>query len=104
MKSMKKEYDYYITDSIYCLCNRNQYFTHGTNEQYDKMFSMATSEESTARDVAIMIWTCSSPETDLAEVQTEIKKIYQEVEDLYYERFNKEQEELAQYCIEIDLC
>ena len=45
-------------DKLYQLCNRYQWFTHGTNYQYEKMFSMTRGDFS-LKDIAVAIWICS---------------------------------------------
>lgn len=66
---------WYAKDMIYSLCNRKQYFTAGTCEQYNKMFDMIGSENFTARDVAITIYVCSTA-ANIDEVEKEINEIY----------------------------
>lgn len=58
MKVMK-EFEYTMVDEIYSMCNREQYFTCGSNRQYDLMFTMAKKPEISTRDLAMMIFTCS---------------------------------------------
>ena len=47
---------------LYHLCNKEQYFTCGSVEQYDKMFDLVR-QGATARDVANIIWICSEDKT-----------------------------------------
>lgn len=66
-----------ITSEIYDLCVEKRYFTSGSNEQYQQMFNMAEDEAFSDRDVAIVIWICSS-NADLATVEKEIAEIRKE--------------------------
>lgn len=43
---------------MYSLCNRKQYFTHGSNEQYDKFFKMV-GEKAPLDSIARVLWVCS---------------------------------------------
>ena len=53
------------TMDVYGLCNKHQWFTCGTNRQYEKMFDYVNDEEIFAsstdkiRKLATMIWICS---------------------------------------------
>lgn len=52
--------------NVYELCNKYQWFTHGTNTQYERMFDFVRENRITAGNVeklqklATMIWICSS--------------------------------------------
>lgn len=56
------------TTNVYELCNKNQWFTHGTNTQYEKMFDYVSVNNIKASDtdkiskLATMIWICSDEE------------------------------------------
>ena len=56
------------TTNVYELCNKNQWFTHGTNTQYEKMFDYVSENNIKASDtdkiskLATMIWICSDDE------------------------------------------
>lgn len=86
---MKTSRPYELKEGIYNLCNRKQYFTGGTNSQYDKLFYMADKPEFSCRDLAVLIWGCSTY-ADLAEVQKEIEAIHNDIEN--FERSIREQE------------
>lgn len=43
---------------MYEVCNKYQLFTHGTNEQYSKMFRMVE-DDSTFGEIAKVLWLCS---------------------------------------------
>lgn len=45
-------------DRLYHACCRHQWFTEGTNRQYDKMFE-ANRRGASVKELAIMIWLCS---------------------------------------------
>ena len=54
------------TMDVYGLCNKYQWFTSGTNRQYEKMFDYVNDAEISAsstdklRKLATMIWICSN--------------------------------------------
>ena len=74
-------FEYTLVSKIYQLCNREQYFTCGSNRQYDLMFTMAKMPEMSVRDIAVMIFTCSEKASlgrilsDLNEIMNEIEKV-----------------------------
>lgn len=43
---------------LYQLCNKYQWFTHGSNQQYSDLFEMLDHDFST-HDLAMVIWICS---------------------------------------------
>lgn len=45
-------------ENLYALCVRQNWFTCGTNEQYDKMFR-ANKEGAPIEEIAAIIWVCS---------------------------------------------
>lgn len=61
-------------DRLYRLCNKHQWFTSGSVQQYDVLFEML-SEGATTHDLAVMIWICS--DTDVWTVES-IQKILDE--------------------------
>lgn len=75
---IREEYNYYMTEKLYSLCNRKQYFTSGTNQQYNKMFYAAKSENFNCEKVAVIIWTCSE-NADIDEITKEVKEIYRDI-------------------------
>lgn len=86
---MKTSRPWELKEGIYSLCNKKQYFTGGTNSQYDKLFYMADKPEFTIRDLAVLIWACSH-DADLEEIQKEIETIHKDIED--FEASIREQE------------
>ena len=95
---MKTANEFRMIDEMYALCNKKQYFTCGTNRQYDRMFYMLTSEKYTVRDVAIEVWTCSDTTDSADDIEAEIKAIYEMVEkDAEEEAIEREMEELEKY-------
>lgn len=46
------------TSQIREICIRENWFTHGDNEQYSRMFDMVSSD-APIHDIAMVIWTCS---------------------------------------------
>lgn len=53
-------------DIVYRLCVKNQWFTGGSNESYEKMFQLVGGNYGVEK-IAIAIWVCSSNAT-LAEI------------------------------------
>lgn len=61
--------DYVDKEGLMQLCIRLNWFTCGSNRQYDKLFELADHinsgrDEITVKDLAIVIWVCS--DTDLS--------------------------------------
>lgn len=56
---------------LYELCNKKQYFTSGSNSQYDKLFYMANNGGS-LYDLALIIWLCSNNVSSIPELQKEM--------------------------------
>ena len=73
-----------LRDEIYALCVRNNWFTCGTAEQYERMFRMVELGYS-ARDVAMVIWFCSAG-VGFNSVYEKIRKAYRKCKDEYYTR------------------
>lgn len=48
-------------ETVYRLCNKHQWFTDGSNTQYDKMFRMVD-EKAPIEEIATVIWLCSDEE------------------------------------------
>ena len=70
---------YEMKERIYQLCNEKQYFTCGTNRQYDRLFYMVLDREFGFYDVALAIWLCSE-DADLHEIQEDVANIFADVE------------------------
>ena len=95
---VSKDFEYALTDALYRLCNREQYFTCGTNRQYNRMFSIAVMPEYTYRDIAMMIFTCSEiPDGEdvnsfFSDIQNQVETIYNEIlEDEALARMEEQQ-------------
>lgn len=76
-----RDFEYTLVQKIYSLCNREQYFTCGSNRQYDLMFTMAKMPEMSARDIAIMIFTCSDGKASLGRILNDLNGIMKEIEE-----------------------
>lgn len=67
------------TERLYSLCNRKQYFTCGTNRQYEKLFK-ANEAGASIEELATIIWLCSDDEKhcrrDILEALKEIHEEY----------------------------
>ena len=79
------------TMDIYELCNENQWFTCGSNRQYDKMFdyvrdanidSLSTLNIDKVGKIALMIWMCSDDMTVL-EITQKICRKFADKNGLY---------------------
>lgn len=68
------------TMNVYELCNKNQWFTCGTNSQYEKMFDYVREENIKASDtdkirkLATIIWICSDDEITEDEIYNALYK------------------------------
>lgn len=58
---MKKEYSVTTPEKLRSLCIRKDYFTCGTNEQYEKLF-YANRHGCPIEEIATIIWLCSDSE------------------------------------------
>ena len=70
---------YEIKDQIIRLCQKNGWFTCGSNYQYSKMLSAAATT-ATMEEIATMIWLCSA-EVEVADVMeglTELQNMVRE--------------------------
>ena len=45
-------------EKVYRVCNKYQWFTGGTNSQYDKLFERIENGAS-LKEIALMIWLCT---------------------------------------------
>lgn len=79
--NVSKEFSYTLTSELYQLCNREKYFTCGTNRQYDRMFFLSTDPKFGPREVAILIYMCSDDDADLDTIENQVEKIWNEVHD-----------------------
>ncbi len=62
-------------NALWNLCNKEELFTCGTQEQYDKMFQ-ANDEGCSLKQIAAMIWICSD-DISLDDIVHLLKKIKQ---------------------------
>ena len=79
--TVTRDFEYTLVQKIYNLCNRERYFTCGSNRQYDLMFTMAKMPEMSTRDIAIMIFTCSDGKASLGKILNDLNGIMKEIED-----------------------
>lgn len=79
--TVTKNFEYTLVQKIYNLCNRERYFTCGSNRQYDLMFTMAKMPEMSTRDIAIMIFTCSDGKASLGRILNDLNDIMKEIEE-----------------------
>lgn len=79
------------TMDIYDLCNENQWFTCGTNRQYEKMFDFVreaeikslTDNSDDIKKLATMIWICSDDNLTEEEIFKAIRKNLADKNGLY---------------------
>lgn len=79
--TVTRDFEYTLVQKIYNLCNRERYFTCGSNRQYDLMFTMAKMPEMSTRDIAIMIFTCSDGKASLGRILNDLNDIMKEIEE-----------------------
>ena len=79
--TVTRDFEYTLVQKIYSLCNRERYFTCGSNRQYDLMFTMAKMPEMSTRDIAIMIFTCSDGKASLGRILNDLNGIMKEIEE-----------------------
>lgn len=60
-------------DLVYRMCNMYQWFTHGTVEQYDRMFEMVKQGKK-VHEIALVIWICSDPSITVETIEGTLKK------------------------------
>lgn len=63
----KETYSVTISCRLQDLCIKNDWFTCGSPEQFDKLFD-ANSEMASIEDIATIIWVCSSPSIDRRDI------------------------------------
>ena len=79
--TVTRDFEYTLVQKIYNLCNRERYFTCGSNRQYDLMFTMAKMPEMSTMDIAIMIFTCSDGKASLGRILNDLNAIMTEIEE-----------------------
>lgn len=62
---------------LYELCNRNRYFTCGSNEAYKKMFELGT-QGASVNMIAAIIWACSDDDAQLSTIMEQLEEIQHE--------------------------
>ena len=73
-------YEYALKNQIYQLCNREQYFTCGSNRQYERMLEMATDPMFGCEDVAVAIWICSD-DKEFHTIMEQLLNIWKDIEE-----------------------
>lgn len=53
-------------------CRRNNLFTSGDMEQYEKVLSACDDNTTPVHDIAVMIWICSDTEKTVEEIENDI--------------------------------
>ena len=68
-----KTYSVTSTEKLRELCIKNEWFTCGTNAQYDKLFQ-ENKNESPIEEIALIIWLCSDEHFTRGEIISELLK------------------------------
>lgn len=68
-----EEVKYPTVDQVYALCNEYQWFTCGSNDQYEKLFIMIN-EKAPIEEVATVIWLCSDDKWCRRDILAELKE------------------------------
>lgn len=78
------------TMDMYELCNKYQWFTHGTNSQYEKMFDFVRKAnidsimiENKTMKLATMIWICSDDKFTIDDIHRAIRQKFADKNGLY---------------------
>ena len=69
-------------EDLRMLCIKNNWFTCGSCEQYEKLF-MANRFGMPLEQIAVIIWTCSNEKWLLLTIINELEKAQKEYDDLY---------------------
>jgi len=59
---------------VYSLCNKHNWFTHGSNSQYDRMFKMVDAGKP-IHEIALVIWICSDPKWSVEEIESILNSV-----------------------------
>ena len=86
---MKLYYPDQVAWRIRDLCIGKQWFTCGSCKQYDRMFDMLDRPEFSIRDVALVIWTCSS--------HAALDDIIDKLEEIVYLDYDRHEDETGIY-------
>lgn len=70
-----------LVEDLYELCNRKRYFTCGSNEQYKKMFELAT-QGASVNMIAAIIWACSDDHAQLSTIMEQLEEIQEPREEM----------------------
>ena len=65
-------------DDLRTLCIRNDWFTCGTNRQYEKLFE-ANRFGASLHDIVVIIWLCS--DVSMQQIREELEKAQKEYDD-----------------------
>ena len=80
-----KEESGWLFDELYNLCVRKNWYTCGTNEEYEQMLNLSRCGAGREMDNIVIrdIYLHSDPEVEYEEVYGEVKKIYQQAKELF---------------------
>ena len=67
------------TSQVRSYCIQNNLFTAGSNNQYNKMFTMVA-DGKPLKDIALVIWTCSSTTKSIENIEEDLKALSYEEE------------------------
>ena len=82
-----------VSGRVRDLCIRKNWFNCGTNRQYDRMFDMLDRPEFSTRDIAMVIWTCST--------HAALDDIIDELEEIEYLDYDRHEDE-TDVCVYVD--
>lgn len=86
---MKLYYPDQVAGRVRNLCIRKGWFTLGTNFQYNRMFDMLDRPEYSARDIALVIWTCTN--------YVSLDDIIEELEEIEYLDYDRHEDDIGVY-------
>lgn len=80
---MKKEYTVTTSKKLRNLCIKNNWFTCGTCEQYEKLFQ-ANAERASIDEIATIIWICSDENWCRRDILIELDQAAADYENYLY--------------------
>ena len=78
-----KEYTVTFPERLRALCIKNNWFTCGTNRQYEKLF-YANESRATLDEIATIIWVCSDENWCRRDILVELNQAMIEYENIIY--------------------
>ena len=78
-----KKYSVTTNEELRSLCIKNNWFTYGTNRQYDKLF-YANENGCPIEEIATIIWLCSDDECRRTDILDELQNAKTNYENVLY--------------------